>query len=112
MLVSLMATGSFISIEKIRIIESPKASLNLTFYRAQIFTWRSCSDKSLNLKQVATTCLGFGLGLAEIMKRDIREAMRNAMSGWQLILELPCFRIEEAVWGRSYGGVGRCELPK
>ena len=33
---------------------------------------------------------------AEIMKRDIREAIRNAMGGWQLILELPCFKIEEA----------------
>eukprot|EP00438_Fugacium_kawagutii_P013534 Skav227869 [mRNA] locus=scaffold2896:29109:35143:+ [translate_table: standard] len=31
----------------------------------------------------------------QMIKRDIREAMRNAMQGWQLILELACFKVEE-----------------
>ncbi|CAK9044288.1 unnamed protein product [Durusdinium trenchii] len=31
----------------------------------------------------------------QVMKKDIREAMRNAISGWQLILDLPCFKAEE-----------------
>ena len=31
----------------------------------------------------------------QVMKKEIREAMRNAISGWQLILELPCFKMEE-----------------
>ncbi|CAJ1379394.1 unnamed protein product [Effrenium voratum] len=31
----------------------------------------------------------------QVMKRDIREAMRNALTGWHLILDLPCFKEEE-----------------
>lgn len=44
------------------------------------------------------TCLASSavLHLNQVMKKDIREAMRNAISGWQLILDLPCFKAEEA----------------
>ena len=31
----------------------------------------------------------------QVMKKEIREAMKNALGGWQLILELPCFKQEE-----------------
>ncbi|CAE7403604.1 unnamed protein product [Symbiodinium sp. CCMP2592] len=29
------------------------------------------------------------------MKKEVREAMRNAIGGWHLILDLPCFKMEE-----------------
>ena len=42
------------------------------------------------------------------MKKEIREAMKNALGGWQLILELPCFKQEEA---RVYTLGGNVEHP-
>eukprot|EP00439_Symbiodinium_sp_Y106_P018882 s538_g2.t1 len=31
----------------------------------------------------------------QVMKKEVREAMRNAIGGWHLILDLPCFKMEE-----------------
>lgn len=39
----------------------------------------------------------------KVMKKEIREAMKNALGGWQLILELPCFKQEEARWNTLVG---------
>ena len=45
------------------------------------------------------------LGLSQVMKKDIREAMKNAIGGWQLILDLPCFKQEEArTWAEESAG--------
>eukprot|EP00435_Cladocopium_sp_Y103_P008343 s2426_g2.t1 len=52
-------------------------------------------DRPMERKEDKTSVNEMSRNEYQIMKRDIREAMRNAMGGWQLILELPCFKIEE-----------------
>lgn len=52
-------------------------------------------DRPMERKEDKTSVNEMSRNEYQIMKRDIREAIRNAMGGWQLILELPCFKIEE-----------------